>query len=298
MNSALITGASSYLGTRLTALLGARGVEVHAIVRPTSNPSQLEEMSPAPSLHVHEQGTSGLVEIVESVKPDVVFHLATSYRREHELGDVIGLVRSNIEFGTQLLEAMARTETRRLVNTGSYFQMFRGDRPLNLYAATKNAFREVLEYYRDAFGIEDMTLILYDIYGPGDRRGKLMSVIQHAQQAGEPLPLPEEDPILDLVFVDDAAAAFLHAAQLLEDGVNAGQQFAVRSSHRHRLREVVEIFEEVGDRRIERADGRFAPPTRRILDPWEGELLPGWKAEVSLQEGIRRLLAHPVGEQA
>jgi len=295
MRRVLVTGASSLLGVALTRRLMAAGVEVHAVVRRETASARFQGLPKYPVLHIHDGATESMLGIVGRIRPDIVFHLASLYGRDHAPEQVEPLVRSNVLFGTQLVEAMAKAGATRLVNAGSYFQ-FHGesaDRPLNLYAATKRAFESVLAYYADAAALDAVTLVLYDLYGPGDRRTKLTGAILECLRSGTPLRLPAEDTVLDLVYVDDAADAFVHAAGLIEtrpDDVR-GRSFAVGSGERRRIGDIVDAFEAVLGGKVERLWGAYPTPARRIVEPWRGPALPGWRARVPLAEGIRRLAA-------
>lgn len=295
MQRALVTGATSYLGRELLGRLQAGGVEVHAIVRPGSDLARLGGGADRPRCHVHDGTTEAMAALVAEARPEVVFHLATRYAREHRPSDLEDLIRSNVLFATQLLEGMAAANVRHLVNTGTFFQHGDGDgyRPLNLYAATKQAFEAILAYYADAAGLQATTLRLFDVYGEGDLRPRLMAAIRRAQRTGAPMPVPEDDPVLDLVHVDDVVAAFVAAAAHLEAGTGgvAGGVYAVSSGEHHALSEVIALFETLGGARVATARGAWPRPARSLRAPWRGPSLPGWQPRVSLAEGIRRFLA-------
>jgi nucleoside-diphosphate-sugar epimerase len=239
MQRALVTGATSYLGRELVRRLLAGGVEVHALVRPGSDLTRLGDGADRPRCHVHDGTTEAMTAIVAKARPEVVFHLATKYAREHRPSEIEELVRSNVLFATQLLEGMAAARVRHLVNTGTFFQHHdsEGYRPLNLYAATKQAFEAILAYYADAAGLQATTLRLFDVYGEGDLHPRLMAAIRRAQRTGDPLPVPEDDPVLDLVHVDDVVSAFVAAAAHLDAGTRdvPGGVYAVSSGEHHSL---------------------------------------------------------------
>jgi len=65
-------------------------------------------------------------------------------------------------------------------------------------------------------------LTLSDIYGEHDTRPKLMTDIASAWAAGTPVNLQSDEAWVDLIHVDDAAAAFLQAASLLDEDVISG----------------------------------------------------------------------------
>jgi|SaaInlStandDraft_5_1057022.scaffolds.fasta_scaffold03807_6 nucleoside-diphosphate-sugar epimerase len=285
----LLTGGTSYLGRRLTARLLAQGSSVHIVVRPGSDRSRLDGLAGKPQFHEHDGSTESLIRIVAEAAPSTVFHLATNYLRDHRPDQISDLISDNILFGTQLLESMRAAGTSRLINLGTFFQYHNSDTfvPTNLYAATKQALEDIISYYRDAHGLSATTLILYDVFGPGDWRAKLMAAIQNAQRDGKRLDLVPADTIMDLVFVEDVVDALLHAVQEETEG----GPWAVRSQQRVTLADVIKTFEQVNGSPIDVNYGAYAVPDRTPSPPWEGPVLPGWQAKVSLQEGIGRFLA-------
>lgn len=298
MRRALVTGSTSFPGLALVARLLAEGIDVHAVIRPSTRTSPLEAMARrTPSvplrLHRHDGGAASLQRIVAAARPDVTFHLAGFYLREHVSEDIDSLIASNIALGTHLLDALQRSGFVNVVNVGSYAQFFAGaaPRPLNLYAATKEAFATILAHYADT-GLATTTVILFDTYGPGDRRHKLVPALVSALAAGTPLPLPREEVTIDLTYRDDVASALLTAGRglLREPAAWRDRRFAA-SGFRHTVREVVATFEAVAGREIRKQWGGWKIPARHIAVPWNGPRLPGWTPDVLLAEGLRRTLA-------
>ena len=151
----MITGGTGFVGSNLAKRLVRDGWKVHIITIPNDNLSQIQEVIDQVTLHVHDGSSAGMLEIVARVKPLVVFHLASLFLSEHTVDQVEPLVRCNILFGTQLLEAMAANGVRLLVNTGTSWEHYcsRPYSPVNLYAATKQAFESILQYYVEAKGL-------------------------------------------------------------------------------------------------------------------------------------------------
>jgi nucleoside-diphosphate-sugar epimerase len=292
----LISGVTGHLGRQLAKRLVGAGIETHGVTRQDATPIDRHDTV----IHHRIDGsTEDLLSIVDQVRPDTIFHTAALARREHQRGDIAPFVQANITLGCQLLEAMRWSGCRHFVTAGSYLQHFDTDgfRSLNLYAATKQAFEAVLEYYADAYDFAGLRLTLSDIYSEHDRRPKLMTEIASAWAAKRPVGLQMDEAWVDLIHVDDAAAAFLQAGQLLEENVayrGTVHRYSVTSGHDVSATELVDLFERLGGRKlgIKRAVGNSAA---RRMKPWRGTVLPGWTAKVSLEEGIKRIIASRVG---
>ena len=294
MKTALISGATSYIGLELVDRLVLAGINVHALLRPSSNLGVFDVLDTQPNCHVIDGTAENLTETVAAIAPDITFHLAGRYVKAHQTADIAPLIADNIRFGAQLLDAVTAAGCRHLINTGSYFQYADGidPQPYNLYAATKQAFQEILDYYRHAHGLRATTLVLFDTYGARDWRPKLMPAILQAMRTGTELPLPADDPSLYLVDGGDIAAAFQHAAELLMQNPDVldGQSFAVRDSQAYRISDIVDFFSQIGGTEIRTKPGAYAAPSAPLPALWDGPVLPGWRPQLTLADGIRNLI--------
>ncbi len=289
MKRALITGGSGFVGRHLARRLTASGVELHAVVRARSDTTALP---PEARLHGYGGAPAELADIVDAARPDVTFHLASHFRAEHEPQDLEPLIASNVAFGTYLADALCRHPPARLVNCGTAWQHF-GDRdydPVCLYAATKQAFEAVLEYYVAARGLRVTTLKLFDSYGPDDPRGKLVGALMQAAASGRPLELSPGEQRIDLVHVDDLVRAFEIAAGRLADDEPRSEAFALSSGRTVTLRELVSLVEAVSGRPVGANWGARPYRAREVMLPWSrGRPLPGWQPEIGLEDGLRTL---------
>jgi nucleoside-diphosphate-sugar epimerase len=288
---ALVTGATGFVGSRVVRRLVAEGWDVHVIARQSSSLGQLDPVrsSLKVSRIVEDRDLRG---IVRDGDPDVVFHFASRFIAEHEPEQISDLIDSNVRFGTHLVEAMALNDKRLLVNVGTSWQHFETStyRPVCLYAATKQAFDAIVDFYIDARDLRVITMMLSDTYGPGDPRQKLFTAFRKASGAGAPIPFSAGDQMIDLVYIDDVVDAFLIAAERLLAGECRGkEEFAVSSMAPCSLREVAAAYAAVLGTTLNIDWGARPYRKREVMRPWQDGLpIPGWRPIVPLSEGILR----------
>jgi nucleoside-diphosphate-sugar epimerase len=293
---AVVTGATGFVGSRLCRALVGAGWELHVVAQQGTSLDALGDAARAvASTHVHDGTTESLVAWFGGVRPDVTFHLASLFVAEHAVAQVTPLVESNVLFGAQLAEAMARCGSSRLVNTGTSWQHF-GDSaydPVCLYAATKQAFEDLLEYYVSARAFHVVTLKLFDTYGPGDPRPKLFKLLRDTAASRATLSMSGGEQLIDLVHVDDVVQAFrLAATRLLDGGAPGHERYAVSSGRPIPLRELVDLYARVAGTPLAIEWGKRPYRTREVMTPWtRGVPLPGWAPAIGLEAGLRLLAA-------
>lgn len=281
----LVTGATGYIGQQfITALKDEH--EIHALVRSDKI---------VKSVNVHHYDGS-----IESIKAalkdiDVVLHLATYYRVVHEEDDIFPLLEANIVFGTQLLEAMKQINTCRIVNVGTTWQKFRSThhRYANLYAATKQAFQELLSFYSDAYGWHCLNLHFNDTYGKLDHRKKIIQLLIESAKNGRVLDMSPGEQRFETCHISDAINALnIALKRVCYSDIPRNEEFSILTGDDTSLKELVKIIE--GVLRIPVKVNWGARPYRdreiMYLPMLEYLKLPGWEKKVSLEEGIQELL--------
>lgn len=286
---ALVTGATGYIGSQLVRRLVRDGWEVAIVARPGSSLAVLDAVLPVISVQLHDGSTDGMIAAVAAARPDVVFHLASLFLAQHKSDDIAALVGSNLLFSTQLVEAMAVNDVHYLINTGTSWQHYESAiyNPVNLYAATKQAFEDILAYYVEAGLLKTITLALFDTYGPNDPRKKLVTLLRSTAASGVALHMSPGEQVIDLVHIDDVLDAFVLAAAQIEKQATSSAHYGVSSGETLSLRQFVQLFEKVTGKPVPIVWGGRAYREREVMVPWRAPALAGWAPRIRLEDGLR-----------
>jgi nucleoside-diphosphate-sugar epimerase len=291
--SILVTGATGFIGSHFTKHIVSKGWNTHIIIRPNSNTSPLSPMLSKLTIHHYKGTTESLIEIINKAKPDIVIHLASMFLAHHSEHDIDSMIKSNILFGTQLVEAMVKNNIHHLINTGTSWQHFENQpyNPVCLYAATKEAFEAILTYYLEVTPLKVTTLKLFDTYGPHDFRPKLFPLLQKTAKEQKLLPMSNGEQLIDLVFIDDVINAYLIAIERHFNGdCVKKEEFAVTSNNPISLKEIVKIYEEIIGMHVPIEWGKRPYRNREVMIPWDkGTILPNWRPTYDLRAGIKKI---------
>lgn len=295
--TALVTGACGFVGAHLVRTLQSRQWDVHGLEQPAG-----QHRSVACPVHHHDDTFAGILDAVSTVRPDVVFHLAGLFIAEHKHDDVAPLIRSNVVFGTLLVEAMGAAGCTRLVSAGTSWQNFHSDsyRPVNLYAATKEALERIIDYYVDATALRAITLRLNDTYGPDDPRRKIIPLLLESARKQQTIQLSPGCQLVDFVHVSDVCDAFcVSAERLLAQNAERHERFSVSSGEVLPLKDLVEILGRALGSPLPVVWGGRQYREREVMRPWRGNPLPGWLPKIPLEVGLTDLASRfKRGEQA
>lgn len=281
----VVTGASGFVGRHLTRALVARGDEVHAVLRVGST-RPVPEL-PVAQLHRLDDPRGQISSVIDAVRPELAFHLATHFAARHVPGETLAMLDSNVVFGTMLAQACALRGVR-LVHTTSAWQHLGGAEynPVSLYAATKQALVDIVEYFRVVERLDAREVCLFDTYGPDDDRGKLVGFLMAARREGRTVEMSSGKQLVDLVHIDDVVAALLVAA----GAGNFGRRLVVRSGQPVSVRVVVDLLNEVSGGALSVRWGARPDRGREMVDDWPvaGES-HGWAPAIPLRDGLARL---------
>ena len=272
------------------------GACIHVLTREQSCLERYGNIKEISTIHVYDGTMNSIVKALKGSNPDIVYHLASLFISEHQSDDITRLIDSNIVLGVQLLESMDRLNIQNLINTGTSWQNFNGGTydPVNLYAATKQAFEDILKYYTVSNKIlKVITLKLFDTYGPGDKRGKIIPLLKQSIGSSNTIQLSPGDQFLDLVYIEDVVGAFVHAGSMLLSGKHHTpfSCYSVASGQPVKLKDLVLLIEKVCKCKVNVNLGGRPYRVREVMEVRVADkVLPGWRPRIELESGLRRVV--------
>jgi nucleoside-diphosphate-sugar epimerase len=284
---ALVTGATGFVGPHLVRRLLGDGWDVAVMARSSSRLA--EDLAERCEVLGSDVGPEEFTAQVRRFAPQVGFHLATHFVGVHGPTDIGPLVAGNLELGTRLADALAAQPGATLVNVGTVWQHHdsRAYGPSSLYAATKQAFVDVLQFFAEGTPLKAVTVELSDTYGPDDDRGKLLQLLVQAAQTGESLRLSPGGQLVDFTHVADVVEALLQA---VPHASHRAPSFSVHGSQMA-LREFVALVGEVLGAEVPVEWGARPYRPREMMTPWTYfPELPGWKPRIDLRDGLAAVL--------
>jgi len=281
----IISGGTGFIGSNLINELILKKWHVHVIARNRTNTINLIKNFPSIDIHIHDGSTENLIFLFKKINADLLFHLATYYKAEHIIADVVPMLSSNVIFGTQLLEAMSNSKTRKLVNVGTTWQNFNDNsyNPVCLYAATKQAFEDIQQFYVESFNISSINLKLTDTFSFYDKRDKILNYILKSP-ANTTILMSEGNQIIDILHISDVISGLLISANLLlENKLSNKNNFSLKSNEQMPLKELVHKFIHINNLSINIKWGGKKYRNREVMTPFMPDpLLPTWIQKYSI----------------
>ena len=272
----LVTGATGFVGQHLLPYLEKQGHEVYALVRPSTDGSKVYTNH----LYVFEDDIEHLASYLLENHVDGIIHLASLYIAQHKPADIKNIVTSNVYLGTAVMEAAIKAGVKWFLNTGTIWQNYNvepySDKycPVNLYAASKQAFMDMAKYYTEVSDIRFCTLKLCDTYGANDTRRKIFALFEQIAKSGECLKMSPGDQKLDIVHIDNVVRDFEALAEKLDNGEQLREEYVVSSGRQKSLKELAKQYE-IDHQVILNIEWGGRPYRKReVMVPYIGHQLP------------------------
>jgi len=306
--TAVITGATGFLGGALARRLARGGSRVLGVVRqPQRAPAEIMCVAG----DVLDPGTwERVAEHLPSERRSlVVFHMAgmASVRGCDE--DPRAAVTANLAAVGAVLDACRVLGIRRVVfpSSGLVYQP-RRHRPLtendviappSIYAATKAAAERLLEGYAYAFGMSCDVARLSSAYGPRVSSESVVGTLLRQAVGCQPLQVRTGRPVRDFLFEEDAVEGLLALAR--RGGAPGLRVFNLSTGRGTSVRVLALTVARLLGRPLDFSEVQSTPESqtdRMVLANRRIRAWTGWRPRHSLASGLRRTLHDLQGTNA
>jgi nucleoside-diphosphate-sugar epimerase len=300
---AFVTGATGFVGSHIVRRLVREGAEVHVLCRAESNFHRLSDV--LPQIHRHEVSLAdvpALSTLLQSIRPQQIFHLAASTIVAGATGSASDLVNVNLLGTINLIAACESIDYQALITTGDSFEYSANTQPLaesspcaphNLHGITKLSATLHAQGVAHEHGRPILAMRLFSTYGPWDNPRRLVPRVISGALSGAPITLSRREISRDWVYIDDLIDLYLEAAkrgpELGGQVYNAGSGIAVT------IGEITDKLLQLTGSKVEPQWGVFTAPAHDAT-PWIADMTKtfgtfAWRPKTALDEGLRATIA-------
>ncbi len=209
----LVTGAGGFIGSHLCRALHDRGAEIHGISRraPADVKGDMHwwqgDLADASIVRNH----------IETIKPDIIFHLASHVAGSRDLRLIRPTFESNLVSTVNLLIIASEMGCRRIILTGSLEEPESDGGevvPCSPYAAAKAASSSYARMFHALYQTPVVMTRLFMVYGPGQWDvSKLIPYVIRSLLSKQPPKLSNGQRQIDWIYVQDVVDGLIAAAQ-------------------------------------------------------------------------------------
>lgn len=282
----LVTGASGFIGNHLCKCLSAKEAEVHGISRtPHTTKSNF--------VHWWQgdlEDISNVRTIVRTIKPDIIYHLASNVTGSRAIDCVLPTLHSNLVSTVNLLTASTEIGCRRIVLAGSLEEPDTDQgsiTPSSPYAATKWASSAYSRMFYELYQAPVVTAKIFMVYGPEQNLRFLIPYVISSLLEGSSPKLSSGTRPIDWIYIDDLVAGLIamsHAPGIegctidLGTGTLTTIREVVEQLVNHISHQIYPSFGAIPDRPKEQI---------RVANTTSSYTKLRWKATTPLEEGLK-----------
>jgi nucleoside-diphosphate-sugar epimerase len=302
MATVLITGGTGFIGAHLVRACLARGDRVTVLARPGSDSSRLADCLGDLQLERRNPVCQDEIDaLLRQVRPEIIFHRATQTRfaAADMAYDMRRSAEANLHPLFALVSAAARVPPRVLVRTGSIAEYGKSpqtsvetqrEAPDALYGASMCAGTHYLAAVSKCLPFAARTARLGLTFGAGQNADFLVAQAIRACLAGAPLHVARPEDRRDLIHVSDVVRGLL----ALADAPTASAPIVNLSTGRApSMRTVARAIFKTGqaDPGLLSFGRQTGAPDVLLADPDLAARTLGWRAELSLEQGLAETIA-------
>jgi UDP-glucose 4-epimerase len=295
----LVTGGYGFIGSQLVGLLSNEFSEVRIL----DNLSSVARVVRLPNVHFIKGDIRDAETTFEALKDvDVVFHTAAQIDVVASTREPYVDLENNILGTLSVCEAARKNDVSKIIYSSSAAVYGNADvfpinemqpiRPISQYAASKYSGELYLAAYHSLYGIDEISLRYFNVYGPYQRpenaySGVISKFFYNARSNAQIQIFGDGKQTRDFVYVKDVARANLLAAKskATNTAINVGSGLETS------INDLAEKIKEMvpSDARIVHVTPRVGDGRRSLADISLAKKLINYEPETKLANGLEKL---------
>jgi UDP-glucuronate 4-epimerase len=311
MKNILVTGGAGFIGSHLVDRLLAEGTwrvtvvdDFNDFYAPEIKRENVREHLKNSSYQLVEadiRDRDALRRVFDEAQFDVIVHLAARAGVRPSLSEPLLYAEANINGTLNLLELARKRDVPQFVfgSSSSVYGInakvpFSEEdpirQPISPYAATKAAGELICHTYSHLYGIRNVCLRFFTVYGARQRPDLAIHKFARLIESGQPIPVFGDGTTRrDYTYIDDIIAGVRAAIDYRESPYEV---FNLGESRTVELRELIELLEKQLDRKaeIDRQPMQPGDVPQTFADVTKARRLLGYNPQTQIEEGIRRFV--------
>ena len=284
----LLTGSTGFIGYKFLLYALSKNYSVIDILRSKNKKNKkikkLKTLYPKKYRNIFFSSNKELSIKLKDTNADYFINFATLYNNHHLHNQIESFINSNILFPTIIYDIISN-KTKKIINFGSMMQHAHSEKLVskNFYAATKNAFEMIGNYYSN---INDKTkfynIKFYESVGNNDNRKKLLPTIINNYKKNTMTKIISKQLSLNIIHTDDIINSVMI---LLNNNIKSGS-YCIKNRHNIKVNNLIKSLNKHLNKKI-----KVKYLNKSTISNHQNNLkiLPKWKPIKNLEKKILRI---------
>lgn len=290
----VITGSTGFIGKHLVENLNSdKKNKLFLIIRNESNINKIYFKNKSNiKIFTYKNSIKNLIKSLNKFKPELLIHLATCYVQSHDEKQIDDIIESNILFSTKVLNAITASGCKMIINTSTVWEFYNEKKiPVNLYASTKSAFDQILNYFQSSENLKVINVYLSDTYGEKDKRNKIIPYLLKNSLSHKPIHLSQGKQKMQFIHINDIVDLYRQLINKINKIKKPVKLNYFPKGELISLKELINTYLEVFPGKEKFKFGKIPYRKREVFNVHEGksDFSINWKASTKLLDFFNTL---------
>jgi nucleoside-diphosphate-sugar epimerase len=281
----LLTGTTGFIGHKFLLFALSNNFLVIDILRSKNKHNKkikkLRNIYKNNYKNIFFENTKTLSKELKKVNVDCFVNFATLYNNKHTYDQIHDFIESNVSFPTLIYDIIHK-KTKKIINFGSMMQHSKNENLIskNLYAATKNAFEMISNYYSTINSkTKFYNIKFYESFGDNDKRKKLIPTIINNYKKNITTRIISKELSLNIIHTDDIINSILI---LINHDIQSGS-YCIKNTHNTKISKLIDILNKYLQKKIK---VRYENKSTDLINYSGLKILPRWRPNKNIEKKI------------